>query len=251
MSSLMGMNMNLKQIKKIFVCFYLVLLAAVSSSLAQTSYTIIPGVRVGPITKRTSEADLKRIYGKGNVKDTEVGLGEGETVPGTVLFPDDPKRMIEIVWKDQKRKRSPESIHFYGEKKLWKTSEGIGLGTSLKELERLNGRGFELAGNDVMLTYESLGRAAKVYVGGEDPDHPLISPIYGDVSVLPPTLIQIGTNDMFLWDNRKFYLKLLESGVKVRYEEYEKTFHDFMLVGFLPEAKKARKSQTGFLRQVG
>jgi epsilon-lactone hydrolase len=100
---------------------------------------------------------------------------------------------------------------------------------------------------DVMLTYENLGKSAKVYIGGETPKNPLISPIYGDVSVLPPTLIQIGTNDMLLWDNRKFYLKCLEANIEVKYEEYEKTFHDFMLVGFLPEAKKARKSQTAFL----
>jgi monoterpene epsilon-lactone hydrolase len=105
------------------------------------------------------------------------------------------------------------------------------------------------AENDVMLTFQSLGKAARVYVGGENPKNRLISPIYGDVSILPPTLIQIGTNDMLLWDNRKFYLKCLEAGVQIQYEEYEKTFHDFMLVGFLPEAKKARRGQTDFLKQ--
>jgi acetyl esterase/lipase len=106
------------------------------------------------------------------------------------------------------------------------------------------------AESDVMLTFESLGKSAKVYAADENPNNPLISPIYGDLSTLPPTLIQIGTNDLLLWDNRKFYLKCLEAGVEVKYEEYENTFHDFMLVGFLPEAKQARKSQTDFLQKT-
>jgi epsilon-lactone hydrolase len=105
------------------------------------------------------------------------------------------------------------------------------------------------AETDVMLTYQNLGKSATAYVGDENSRNPLISPIYGDVSILPPTLIQIGTDDMFLWDNRKFYLKCLEAGITIQYEEYEKTFHDFMLVGFLPEAKKARKSQIEFLQK--
>ena len=104
------------------------------------------------------------------------------------------------------------------------------------------------AESDVMLTYKNLGKSGKVYAGNENPRHPLISPIYGDVSILPPMLIQIGTADMLLWDNRKFYLKCLEAGIEVKYEEYENTFHDFMLVGFLPEAKRARKTQVEFLK---
>lgn len=103
------------------------------------------------------------------------------------------------------------------------------------------------AESDPMLLYKILKICGKWYAGEEDPKNPLISPIYGDVSILPPTLIQIGTNDLLLWDNRKFYLECLEAGIKVEYEEYENTFHDFMLVGFLREAKKARKSQVEFL----
>ena len=105
------------------------------------------------------------------------------------------------------------------------------------------------AESDVMLTFQSIHESAKVYVVNENPRNSLISPIYGDVSVLPPMLIQIGTDDMLLWDNRKFYLKCLDVGIKVKYEEYENTFHDFMLVGFLAEAKKARKSQVLFLTE--
>lgn len=103
------------------------------------------------------------------------------------------------------------------------------------------------AESDVMLTFKSIHESANAYVVNEDPRNRLISPIYGDVSILPPILIQIGTDDMLLWDNRKFYLKLLDAKIEVQYEEYENTFHDFMIVRFLPEAKKARNSQIEFL----
>ncbi len=139
-------DMKMRIINKFCICFGICFLIGVTNSFAQLSYTIIPNVKFGAITARTSEADLKKIYGKNNVKDTEVGLGEGETLPGTVVFPNDEKRKIEIVWKDKQRKKSPDFIQFYGEKSLWKINNGVGLGTRLKELERLNGKPFELAG---------------------------------------------------------------------------------------------------------
>lgn len=100
---------------------------------------------------------------------------------------------------------------------------------------------------DPMLSRARLTESANSYVGGDNAKNPLISPLYGDVGVLPPTLIQIGTFDMFLWDNREFHRRCLEAKINVQYEEYPNTFHDFMMVGFLPEARKARKSQAEFL----
>lgn len=60
--------------------------------------------------------------------------------------------------------------------------------------------------------------------------------------------LEIGTADLLLWDCRKFYLKCLDAGVSMRYEEFPDAFHDFMLAGFLPETRKALKSQVEFLR---
>lgn len=100
---------------------------------------------------------------------------------------------------------------------------------------------------DPMLSRKRLTQSANSYVGSDDPKNPLISPLYGDVRHLPPTLIQIGTADIFLWENRALHRKCLDAAINVQYEEYPNTFHDFMMVGFLPEAKKARKSQAKFL----
>ncbi|MBX7174157.1 MAG: hypothetical protein K1X72_24505 [Pyrinomonadaceae bacterium] len=138
--------MSFKIINKLCVCLGICLVVGIINIAAQKSYTIVPGVKFGEITSRTSEADLKKIYGSKNVKRDEIGLGEGETMPGTVVFPNDEKKRFSIVWKNEKTRNSPDFIQFFGEKSPWKINNGVGIGTTLKELEKLNGKPFELAG---------------------------------------------------------------------------------------------------------
>jgi len=111
------------------------------------SWLIVPGAKVGPITAKTSEADLIQVYGKANVQSKDIEVGEGFTEPGTVINPDDPSKTIQIIWKDQNRRQFPDSIRISSEKKsLWRTTQGISIGTTLKELEMINGKPFSLAG---------------------------------------------------------------------------------------------------------
>ena len=111
------------------------------------SWLIVPGKKVGPITPKTSEADLIQVYGKANVQSKDIEVGEGFTEPGTVIYPDDPSKTIQIIWKDQNRRQFPDSIRISSEKKsLWRTTQGISIGTTLKELEKINGKPFSLAG---------------------------------------------------------------------------------------------------------
>jgi acetyl esterase/lipase len=103
---------------------------------------------------------------------------------------------------------------------------------------------------DVMMTVERLSSAARIYACEEDLVAPLISPMFGDLTGLPPMLIQMGTADLLLVDCRKFYQKCLDARVDVKYEETPAAFHDFMMLSFLPEARAALKSQTAFLTSV-
>jgi len=100
----------------------------------------------GVIGPRTTRKDLVQAFGTANVVDQDVDVGEGETQPGTVIFPKDPVRLIEILWRDPAAKTHPASAQFSGTKSRWKVAHDISLGTSLKELELLNGRPFTLAG---------------------------------------------------------------------------------------------------------
>jgi hypothetical protein len=83
---------------------------------------------------------LSRRFGAVNVVSREINLGEGDTAPGTVLFPDDRLRRVEIAWEDQRGQRQPQVIRVSGDETLWRTPQGITLRTTLEQVRRLNGK---------------------------------------------------------------------------------------------------------------
>lgn len=113
---------------------------------AAKKFVIVPGVRVGDITAQTTRDDLVRLYGKHNVSGEEIAGAEGEMYPGVILFPHDRHKQLALFWKDAANKRYPGTIRISGIATVWKTENGITLGTSLKKLEKLNGRPFILYG---------------------------------------------------------------------------------------------------------
>lgn len=120
---------------------------AVSAANAPDPYLIVPGRSVGPITaKTTTAAALKKAFGAANVKAQPIYVGEGSSEPGFLVYGGKPDRQLEVL-----------PVSFEGQKSLlvyirgsatsrYRTKEGITLGTSLKQLEKLNGRPFELSG---------------------------------------------------------------------------------------------------------
>lgn len=115
------------------------------SAPAADDRVIIPGQRVGAIVRTTSLADLKRVYGASNVQPADVAVGEGETVPGAVVFPSDSARRVEIAWHDSTG-LVPRFVAIRGDHSAWHTDTGVTLGTSLARLAELNGRAFVLLG---------------------------------------------------------------------------------------------------------
>ncbi|MGE0499443.1 MAG: alpha/beta hydrolase [Rhizobiaceae bacterium] len=75
-----------------------------------------------------------------------------------------------------------------------------------------------------------------------------ISPLYGDLSVLPPTLLLTGTHDILCPDCVIFADRARQAGVEVELEIAEGMFHDWVLVD-LREAHAARDRIVAFLRQ--
>ncbi len=93
-----------------------------------------------------SEDSLIEMFGQPQIKQTEIHLGEGEMAAGTVVYPDDPLRRIEFVWNNSTDRSNPERIIIRGDHSLWKTEHGISLGISLKQIETINGKSFDLTG---------------------------------------------------------------------------------------------------------
>ena len=115
-------------------------------SAAELEWRIVPARSVGFITRESSESDLARHYGPSVEDSQRIDIGEGETAPGAVLFPSDSLRRLEIIWQDTVRHARPARFILRGDSSRWTLDRGISLGTTLQELERLNGRPFRLAG---------------------------------------------------------------------------------------------------------
>ncbi len=98
------------------------------------------------VAAQSSEAELRERFGETEIRSTRIELGEGETAPGTVLFPQDSLRRLEIVWQDTVTRRRPSRMILRGDRSRWQVGPGISLNTSLDELEKANGKPFTLAG---------------------------------------------------------------------------------------------------------
>lgn len=102
----------------------------------------------GPIAQAASAASLASAFGAGNVRKADIDVAEGATEPGTVLFPDDPRRRLEILWHDAEKERRPSLIRV-GEGSDWRIATPTGdvrMGLPLAEVEKLNGKPFTLNG---------------------------------------------------------------------------------------------------------
>lgn len=118
---------------------------ACGSPHASEDRVIIPGQRIGAIVRTTGLADLRRIYGASNVQPAEIAIGEGETVPGAIVFPGDSMRRVEVAWHDSTA-QVPRFVAVRGGRSAWHTDAGITLGSSLARLAELNGHPFVLLG---------------------------------------------------------------------------------------------------------
>ena len=93
-----------------------------------------------------TEATLRARYGTDNVASERIHLGEGETAPGTVIFPNDSSRRLTVTWDDTVARARPTRVTIDSRETRWFVIPGVTIGTSLSELERLNGGPFKLFG---------------------------------------------------------------------------------------------------------
>ena len=142
-------------------------------------WLILTNGEKGPINARTTREELVRLYGAENVIDRDVDSGEeeGDTATGTVLFPNDPTRTVEILWHDYEKKADPSRVTISGKTSRWHAVHDVSLGTSYSELERLNGKPFPIssgAQGDVVLSWNGglleadLRRDGEVFIWFDD-----------------------------------------------------------------------------------
>ncbi len=94
---------------------------------------------------------------------------------------------------------------------------------------------------DALLSIEALESGIEFYVPKHlDRSLPPISPIFGDLEGLPPTLVQIGSKEILLSDAQRFEEKAKAAGVNVSYKLYTGMWHNFQM--FSPWFDEAKKS---------
>jgi len=107
------------------------------------------------------------------------------------------------------------------------------------------------AARDPLNNRPMLLAVARNYLGKSgDARDPLASPLYADLSGLPPMLIQVGDREVVLDDARMFADKARTAGVSVALDIWEEMIHVFQLFpGELTEARRAIARIGGFLRE--
>ncbi|MET8142742.1 alpha/beta hydrolase [Sphaerisporangium sp. NPDC005288] len=104
---------------------------------------------------------------------------------------------------------------------------------------------------DPMLSAGRVDWLARRWTAGLDCHDPLVSPVYGDYTGLPPMMVVTGSTEVLRDEDRRVALQARRAGVKVTYEEWRRMPHVFaMLADVVPEAQMVFRHIGRFLDAV-
>ncbi len=93
---------------------------------------------------------------------------------------------------------------------------------------------------DPMVQRDGLQKMADAYVAGGDPAGATVSPLFADLSGLPPMLVHVGTAETLLDDSTRFASRAEQAGVDVQLAVWEDMIHVWhAFAPLLPEANQA------------
>jgi epsilon-lactone hydrolase len=93
---------------------------------------------------------------------------------------------------------------------------------------------------DPVLNSGDLNMLAAQYLGRADPHNPYVSPLYGDPRGLPPTLFQVGSDEILRDDSERMAERMREAGCEVTLEIWPRMPHVWH--GFAPVVPEARRA---------
>lgn len=96
------------------------------------------------------------------------------------------------------------------------------------------------AATDPSLTVAQLEEYVAWYLAGTDPRTPQASPLYADLTGLPPLFIQVGTAEILYDDAHRLAQKAAAAGVTATLDEWPEMIHGWQgFAGIMPEAFEA------------
>lgn len=106
------------------------------------------------------------------------------------------------------------------------------------------------AAADPMLDPRRMPEFADYYLRGADARHPYASPLYGDASGLPPTLIHVGSDEVLRDDSTRMAARMKAAGCDVEVEVWPRMPHAWHLYArILPEGREAIARAGAFVQQ--
>lgn len=103
---------------------------------------------------------------------------------------------------------------------------------------------------DPALTPEAMRRRAVDYLGERDPATPLASPIFADLTGLPPLLIQVGSHEILLDDAVRLASRAADHDVPVELQVWPQVPHVFQgFATLLDDADHALLSAAAFIKR--
>ncbi len=107
------------------------------------------------------------------------------------------------------------------------------------------------ADRDPWFRAEDLPHVANYYCDEKDLVNPLVSPVYADVSGMPPIYIQVGADEILFSDAARLGDNIRAAGGIVEIDEWPDMWHVFQaFVAVMPESRRAITKLAGFVRDV-
>ena len=105
----------------------------------------------------------------------------------------------------------------------------------------LSGNSLQVNGDaDPMVSATTLALMADAYLGEVDRRSPTASPLFADLTGLPPLLLQVGSSELLLDDTTRFAERAEAADVDVTVEIWDDVFHVWhSFADLLPEARDA------------
>jgi epsilon-lactone hydrolase len=107
----------------------------------------------------------------------------------------------------------------------------------------------ELDGTDPWLSARMVAPAARSYAGATALDDPAVSPLYADLTGLPPVLVHVGGDEILLDDAVRFVEACREQGVDASLGRFEGLWHVFHAFPGMPESRDALREIGAFVRR--
>lgn len=106
------------------------------------------------------------------------------------------------------------------------------------------------AGRDPVLRRRFLETGGRAHAGELRRSDPRISPLFASLGTLPPTLIQVGSDEILLDDSTRFADRAWAAGVEIELQRFEGLWHDFQTAaGALRVAREALDDIAAFLER--